>query len=67
MAGAFRSFAHAHRLEERDGRTVMTNGVEFRSPFGPTGWVFDRLFMAGYLRRLLGSRCEAITDRRAKN
>jgi ligand-binding SRPBCC domain-containing protein len=62
-AGAFRSFAHDHRFEERDGRTVMTDVVEFRSPVGPAGWVYDRLFMAGYLRRLLGSRCEAIKRR----
>jgi ligand-binding SRPBCC domain-containing protein len=59
-AGAFRSFAHDHRFEERDGRTVMTDVIDFRSPFGPVGWLVDRLFMAGYLRRLIGSRCEAI-------
>ena len=62
-AGAFRAFAHDHRFEERDGRTVMTDVVEFRSPFGPIGWLVDRLFMAGYLRRLLGGRCEAIKRR----
>jgi ligand-binding SRPBCC domain-containing protein len=59
-AGAFRSFTHDHRFEERDGRTVMTDVIEFRSPVGPVGWLVDRLFMAGYLRRLIGGRCEAI-------
>jgi ligand-binding SRPBCC domain-containing protein len=34
-AGAFRSFAHDHRFEERDGKTVMTDEVAFRSPLGP--------------------------------
>ena len=53
-AGAFRSFAHDHRFEERGGGTVMTDEVEFRSPLGPVGWLVDRLFLAGYLRRLLG-------------
>ncbi len=62
-AGAFRSFAHDHRFEERDGRTVMTDVVEFRSPLGPVGWLVDRLFMTGYLRRLLGGRCLAIKQR----
>ena len=62
-AGAFRSFAHDHRFAERGGRTVMTDVVEFRSPFGTVGWLFDRLFLAGYLRRLLGGRCEAIKQR----
>ena len=59
-AGAFRSFAHDHRFEERDGKTVMTDEVAFRSPLGPLGWPVDRLFMAGYLRRLLEGRCQAI-------
>lgn len=62
-AGAFRSFAHDHRFEDRGGATVMTDVVEFRSPFGPVGWLVDRLFMAGYLRRLLGGRCRAIKAR----
>ena len=58
--GAFRSFAHDHLFESRDGLTVMTDEVVFRSPFGPIGWLVDRLFMAGYLRRLLNGRCQAI-------
>ena len=58
--GAFRSFAHDHRFEARDGGTVMTDAVEFRSPLGPLGWLVDRLFMASYLRRLLEGRCQAI-------
>ncbi len=62
-AGAFRSFAHDHRFEGRDGRTVMTDVVEFRSPLGPAGWLADRLCLAGYLRRLLGGRCTAIKQR----
>ncbi len=46
-AGAFRSFAHDHRFEERGGRTVMTDVAEFRSPLGPVGWLIDRLFLTG--------------------
>ena len=59
-AGAFRSFAHDHRFEERDGGTVMTDEVVFRSPFGPLGRLVDYVFMTGYLRRLLAGRCLAI-------
>ncbi|HEX4609702.1 MAG TPA: SRPBCC family protein [Urbifossiella sp.] len=59
-AGAFRSFAHDHRFEERDGRTVMTDDVTFRAPFGPLGWLVDRLVLAGYLRRMLEGRGQAL-------
>jgi ligand-binding SRPBCC domain-containing protein len=58
--GAFRSFAHDHRFESRDGQTIMTDEVEFRSPLGPLGWLVDRLFMTRYLRRLLEGRSLAI-------
>ncbi len=59
-AGAFRSFAHDHRFEVWDGRTVMRDEVAFQSPLGPLGWLLDRLFMTGYLRRRLEARCQAI-------
>jgi len=59
-AGAFRAFAHDHRFEATDGGTVMTDDVVFRSPLGPLGWLVDRLFLTGYLRRLLEGRCRAI-------
>jgi ligand-binding SRPBCC domain-containing protein len=59
-AGVFRSFAHDHWFAERDGGTVMTDEVVFRSPFGPLGWLVDCLFMTGYRRRLLEGRCLAI-------
>lgn len=59
-AGAFRSFGHDHRFDARSGGTVMTDAVAFRSPLGPLGWLVDYLFMAGYLRRLLEGRSQAI-------
>jgi ligand-binding SRPBCC domain-containing protein len=59
-AGAFRRFAHDHRFEQRDGGTVMTDEVAFRSPLGPIGWLVDALFLTRYLRRLLAGRCQAI-------
>src|SRR5262249_52970766 len=58
--GAFRSFIHDHRFEERDGHTLMTDEVAFRSPLGPLGALVDHLFLASYLRRLLEGRCQAI-------
>ena len=47
-------------MEDRGGVTVMTDEVEFRSPFGPLGWLVNALFLTGYMRRLLERRCEAI-------
>jgi ligand-binding SRPBCC domain-containing protein len=59
-AGAFEHFAHDHRFEEHDGGTVMIDEVEMRSPFGLVGLLVDRVFLAGYMRRLIEQRCQAI-------
>jgi ligand-binding SRPBCC domain-containing protein len=59
-AGAFREFAHDHRFETRNGETIMTDEVVFRSPLGPLGRIADWLFLTRYMRRLLEGRCQAI-------
>ena len=58
--GAFRSFTHDRRFEDRGGVTLMVDEIDFRSPLGPLGRLFDCLFLTGYMRRLLERRCEAI-------
>lgn len=60
--GAFRSFVHDHRFEQRNDGTVMIDEIAFRSPLGPVGWLVDRLFLTRYLQRLLESRCQAIKE-----
>ena len=59
--GAFRSFTHDHRFEDRGGVTLMTDEIGFRSPLGPIGWLVEVTFLTGYMRRVLETRCEAIT------
>jgi ligand-binding SRPBCC domain-containing protein len=58
--GAFASFVHDHHFEEVDGRTTMTEVIEFRSPLGPLGWLVDTLFLRGYLERLISRRAEEL-------
>jgi len=59
-AGSFRSFVHDHQFERIDGRTVMTDAIEFRSPYGLLGRLVDAVYLAGYLRRLLAARADQI-------
>lgn len=60
VRGAFASFEHDHFFEASDGETLMRDMVTFRSPLGPLGALVDRWVLAGYLRRLLERRNEAI-------
>ncbi len=57
---AFASFVHDHHFEEFEGRTTMTDVVEFRSPLGPLGRIVDRFFLRGYLERLIVHRGEEL-------
>lgn len=61
-SGAFRSFVHDHWFESLDGETTMVDEIVFHSPFGPLGWLVDKLFLAGYLKRLMLGRCQAIKN-----
>lgn len=60
LRGPFRRFDHLHRFEQREGVTIMTDEIDFASPYGPIGWVVDRLVLARHLRRLLLARADAI-------
>jgi ligand-binding SRPBCC domain-containing protein len=57
IQGAFRFLEHDHRFEPADdGTTVMVDVVRFAAPFGPVGWLAERLLLAGHLRRFLKER-----------
>lgn len=55
--GPFRRWRHEHTFTAMpDGRTQMTDVVEFQSPLGPAGWIADRLVLDRYMPRLLRQR-----------
>ncbi len=60
VRGPFRRFDHLHRFQRRGDATLMIDTIEFASPYGPIGWLFDRLVLARHLRRLLTARAQAI-------
>jgi len=58
--GDFKSFRHEHHFRETGSETIMTDMLEFESPFGILGKWVDNLFMKQYLERLLVKRNETI-------
>lgn len=59
--GAFRSMEHDHRFTPRpDGGTDMADVLRFAAPFGPLGWVAERLILGPHLRRFLTKRGAAL-------
>jgi ligand-binding SRPBCC domain-containing protein len=58
--GAFRSFEHDHLFEPQDDGTLMTDVLTFRAPYGPLGWLLERLLLGPHLRRFLELRGAAL-------
>jgi len=56
VTGPFASFWHRHEFTSRDDVTVMTDLVRYRAPFGPIGWLAERVFLDRYLRGFLERR-----------
>jgi ligand-binding SRPBCC domain-containing protein len=60
LRGAFKELEHDHYFEEAAHGTLMRDLFNYRAPFGPAGWLAERLFMTRYLRRFLATRCRII-------
>lgn len=54
--GAFRYLKHSHYFFRQDEGTVMRDVLEFASPFGFAGKLFDFLVLRHYMKRFLTDR-----------
>lgn len=64
-SGAFVGFDHDHIFEkiashDSENATRMIDVFDFRAPFGPFGRLAERLYLDGYMRRLLIERGEIL-------
>lgn len=56
LKGTFKSFRHQHIFEEKGKNTVMIDILEFESPLGIIGKLFNKLFLKNYLKDFLLER-----------
>ncbi|MCV9931367.1 SRPBCC family protein [Flavobacterium sp. LS1R47] len=54
--GKFKSFKHEHFFEEINGQTIMTDKLQYETPFGIFGSLFDYLFLKKHLTLFLLER-----------
>ncbi|PXY43963.1 SRPBCC family protein [Flavobacterium hydrophilum] len=47
--GNFKTFRHEHFFEEINGITIMTDQLQYETPFGIIGKLFDTLFLKNHL------------------
>lgn len=56
VKGPFRKFRHVHEFVQVPTGTKMVDRIEFAAPFGPLGWLVEKLVLARYLRKLVETR-----------
>ena len=55
--GPFASFSHVHEFERiDDDHTLVDDQIDYELPWGPLGTLLDRVYVEGYLRRVVRER-----------
>ncbi len=62
IEGRFKSFKHQHTFTEQNGVTIMKDEIEYETPFGIIGKMFDKLILKNYLTDFIRERNEFIKD-----
>ena len=60
--GAFKGFRHEHYLESKDGKVIVKDIFDYKSPFGFLGKVADYLFLKSYMKNFLRERNMVIKE-----
>ncbi|QKJ64910.1 SRPBCC family protein [Flavobacterium sp. M31R6] len=60
--GKFESFQHQHFFEEIDGETIMTDKLQYETPFGIIGKLFNFLFLKRHLTDFLLNRNQILRE-----
>jgi ligand-binding SRPBCC domain-containing protein len=60
--GRFKSFKHHHTFSEKGGITVVEDTVNYETPFGIFGKVFDKFILKNYLTTFIKERNEFIKE-----
>jgi ligand-binding SRPBCC domain-containing protein len=59
--GPFGHWRHVHLFEAVDGGTKMRDQIDFASPYGPLGRLFDSVFLEQYMIQLIERRNAHLT------
>ncbi len=60
IKGDFKSFHHEHHFKSINNGTIMIDLLEFESPYGTIGRLFNHFYLKDYLEKLLLKRNEVI-------
>lgn len=58
--GRFKSFKHTHTFYSQDGKTIMDDKIEYETPFGIFGKLFDKVVLKNHLTTFIRKRNDFI-------
>lgn len=67
LKGRFKSFRHQHLFKKEGQKTIMTDILEFESPFGIIGQLFNYFFLKNYMKNFLLERNKMIKNTAENN
>lgn len=67
MEGRFKKFKHTHTFSEKNGKTVMIDKIEYKTPFGLAGKLFDFMILKKHLIHFIKERNNFIKEIAEKN
>jgi ligand-binding SRPBCC domain-containing protein len=62
IKGDFKSFCHQHFFKTIDNGTIMIDILEFESPYGSIGKIFNTIYLKKYLENFLITRNKTIKE-----
>ncbi|UEG50810.1 SRPBCC family protein [Ferruginibacter lapsinanis] len=62
IKGDFKNYKHEHHFKAIDNGTIMIDILEFESPYGKIGKLFNQLYLTDYLKTLLINRNNIIKE-----
>lgn len=60
--GDFKLFEHQHHFKSVQNGTIVIDELEFESPYGIIGRIFNKLYLTNYLKQLLQQRNKVIQE-----
>lgn len=60
--GKFKFFRHQHFFKTENGVTIMTDNLEYATPFGIFGYLFNTLILKKHLTKFLLARNETLKN-----
>jgi ligand-binding SRPBCC domain-containing protein len=62
IEGRFKSFKHQHIFTEENRIVIVKDVIEYETPFGILGKLFDKLILKKYLTNIIAKRNEFVKN-----